>query len=504
MDTNGHAGYSVPTYHADQGAIWYHFLHGNVPGHQIDFIFRPDIPQGDLTRQHFSHLARLMKYIEPRVNTPYAFAIGNLSRDDTQYEPGHGGLALIFGLRVKDAVDHAGRRDPPFCHAVGSVDRQFDETTVCEAAVQFYDQLLARPNAPSNGARWYQSYVLHAQRFAASRLGDVHAYVRSFEALPAPAPSDLGLRWTVDGAAVARRVVIVYPDGTPFGALAQQMARIAAVLVESDIRWTAISTGREQDLTGGTTVRFVPESESIHESDDVVVMHIRQIPVEPRDIAMLLFGAHEVRLSVTNRLRVQWRQRGETLVPEVLTVVDCPAARRQVQSVAEAEKNANMDSDVESPMGLARPNDEPQMKKKRRGVLPTTLVIALAIGIGVLSGAIVLMAASGVTHEETAPHNPAVLVPTAQAAETALQVEPKPQPPVPASSAETVPTGAMAVPDEPGVEHRAEVSDAPAKKSVRKTTTPVRNKVSVGGKNAETRKKTVLGGRLHALPSTVN
>lgn len=488
MDTYGHSGYSVPTYQSEPGAIWYHFLHGNVPGHQIDFIFRPEVPRGDLTRQHFSHLARLMKYIEPRVNASYAFSIGNLSRDDSQYEPGHAGLALIFGLRIKGAVDHAGRRDPPFCHAVVSVDRQFDETTVCEAAVQFHDQLLARPNAPSDGARWYQSYVLHAQRFAASTLGAMHAYVRSFQALPAPAPSDLGLRWTVDGGAVARRVVIVYPDGTPFGAIAQQMARIAAILIESDIRWTAISTGREQDLAGGTTVRFVPESEAVHEPDDVVSMHIRQIPGEPREIAMLLFGAHEVRLSVTNRLRVQWRQRGETLPPEVLTLVDSPAARMRVQSLAEAEKNANMDSDVESPMGLARPNDEPATKKKRRGMSPALQFTLLIVGIFVVVAMAVTWGWSAARRSgipEAGPQAPEVSRHAAQTAEPVPFLEPT-------TEAPKEPSETMVAPEKPGsglgttaaegdpapqavksgidmVDH-----DAPVKKTVRKPALPVR------------------------------
>src|SRR5690349_3740109 len=90
-------GYIVPTYQATSETVWYHFLHGNVPGHQIDFMYRPDVPQEPLTQQHFSHLARLVKYIEPRSRSAYAFAIGNLSRDDTQYEPGHGALALILG-----------------------------------------------------------------------------------------------------------------------------------------------------------------------------------------------------------------------------------------------------------------------------------------------------------------------------------------------------------------------------------------------------------------------
>src|ERR1700679_1854281 len=129
------APYVVPSYRAPGDAAWYHFLHGNVPGHQIDFIYRAEVPQGPLTRQHFSHLSRLMKYIEPQSNERFAFAIGNLSRDDTQYEPGHGGVALIFGLRIHGATDHAGRQDPPFAHGIAAIDRALDGATLIEAAV---------------------------------------------------------------------------------------------------------------------------------------------------------------------------------------------------------------------------------------------------------------------------------------------------------------------------------------------------------------------------------
>src|SRR5262245_60356079 len=103
------SSYRVPTYRPPPGLCWYHFLHGDVPGHQIDFMYRPEVPAGPLTQQHFSHLSRLVRYIEPRPRSAYAFAIGNLSRDDTQYEPGHGGVALIFGLRIRGAKDHVGR-----------------------------------------------------------------------------------------------------------------------------------------------------------------------------------------------------------------------------------------------------------------------------------------------------------------------------------------------------------------------------------------------------------
>jgi hypothetical protein len=386
MNMHENHGYSVPTYQAPD-ADWYHFLHGNVPGHQIDFIYRADVPQGPLTRQHFSHLARLMKYIEPRHGSPQAFAIGNLSRDDTQYEPGHGGIALIFGLRVKGAVDHAGRQDPPFCHAVACVDRQFDTQSIHAAATRFHEQLLEQPNAPTDGCRWYQSYVAMAQQSSWAILNEMQAYIRAFTTIPALRPSSLGLRWTVEGSSAPKRVVIVYPEQSPFSMVAYHMARIASVLVESDLRWTAISTGREQDLMGGTSVRFVSEREAVQEADDVVLMHINQIPSEPAEIARLLFGAQEVRLSQTPDFRLKWRHMGEHAGAPMPASPDSAKTRPWVKP-EESEKHPEIEPAAESSDGLSRPHHEPEPVRKRwRALAPAffaagVLIFALLLGLG--------------------------------------------------------------------------------------------------------------------------
>ncbi|MEZ4295607.1 MAG: hypothetical protein R3B70_11575 [Polyangiaceae bacterium] len=105
--------YVIPRYRAPADTAFFHFLHGTVPGHQIDFMYCPEVPQGPLKQTHFGHLARLIKYIEPRQGAAYAFALGNLSRDDVQHEPGHGGLAILFALRVPGVTDHAGCDMPP-------------------------------------------------------------------------------------------------------------------------------------------------------------------------------------------------------------------------------------------------------------------------------------------------------------------------------------------------------------------------------------------------------
>jgi hypothetical protein len=308
------AGYEVPTYDLRPGEAWFHFLHGNVPGHQIDFIYRPKVPQGSLTRQHFSHLSRLMKYIEPRHGAAYAFEIGNLSRDDTQYEPGHGGIALIFGLRIKGAMDHAGRQDPPFCHSAVLVDRHLDGEAIYATAAQFYQKLLPDEESRAEGSGWYHTYVQYAQHPDAL-VPLLRGYLADFDDLYAPAPSQLGFRWTVEGSTPPRRVVIVYPDRADFATIAYCMARIASVLVESDVKWTAISNGREQDVVGGLTVRFVPRREATAEPSDVVLMYLEQVPENPADIAAQLFNARDASNTQSSAARPGWRQGQEPSIP---------------------------------------------------------------------------------------------------------------------------------------------------------------------------------------------
>jgi hypothetical protein len=307
-------GYAVPTYEAPEGAAWYHFLHGNVPGHQIDFMYRPEVPQGSLTRQHFSHLARLVRYIEPRAGSTYAFAIGNLSRDDTQYEPGHGGVALIFGLRIRGAKDHAGRQDPPFSHAAAAIARHLDEAALFEAALAFYHKLLPDEESRAEGSGWYHTYVQHAQNPDAL-LPLLRAYAADFDDLPAPGPSRLGLRWTAQGTTQPKRIVIAFADGTPFAAIAQCAARIAGVLVESDIRWTVISNGREADVPGGVSVRLLPLREMGPEEGPV--FRLEEVPLEAEAIAQKLFGAQAARASRLPEAHVGWRQRYAREVVEV-------------------------------------------------------------------------------------------------------------------------------------------------------------------------------------------
>jgi len=300
--------YQAPTYRIEPDEAWFHFLHGNVPGHEIDFIYLPEVPQKPLTRQHVNHLVGLLKFIEPRQGMAYAFAIANLSLGDSQFEPGHGGVAFVFGLRISGAYDHAGRNDPPFCHAAALIDRHLDAETIYGVSAQFYQKLLPDEESRVEGSGWYHTYVANAQNEdALPRL--LQGYVQDFsEILYTPPPSRLTLRWTVEPPLgekpkIPRRMVVVYPDKADFATLTYCMARIAGVLVESDLRWTAISNGRESDIAGGLAVRFVPRREAENAPEDVVLLYLEQVPEDPAEIARL-FGMVPARQSRLPELRV--------------------------------------------------------------------------------------------------------------------------------------------------------------------------------------------------------
>ncbi|APR79761.1 Hypothetical protein A7982_05108 [Minicystis rosea] len=277
-------------YRPPEGEAWYHFLHGNVPGHQIDFIHRPEVPDGPLSRQHFSHLARLMRYVEPESHARFAFSIGNLSRDDVQHEPGHGGLCLLFGLRIRGVTEHAGRLDPPFAHAIAAVDRVLDEGTLIATAIAFHRLVLG--GAASE--EWYRDYVRRAPEGPAAVRSALDRYMARFAELPRPSSNGSGPAWITEGAQQPRRIVVVHDDDATFGEIAVTAARIAAVLYRSDIRWTVISTGREGDIPNGVSVRLrargslgsADASGSIHDMGD--------LPDDEVGLAEQLFGATPV------------------------------------------------------------------------------------------------------------------------------------------------------------------------------------------------------------------
>jgi len=283
------APYVVPRYRAEGDPAWYHVLHGTVPGHEIDFICCPAVPQGLLTQTHFAHVARLMKYIEPREKAAFGFAIGNLSRDDTQHEPGHGGLALIFCLRVEGVVDHASRAMPPYAHGLLAIDRAMDYRTLIEAATTFHRHFL--PEGPSDATgSFYRAYVERMRNQPASVEKLLAEHIAELDELPQPRRSELGADFVATKDAVRDRITIVHPDNEPFSTVASVAAALASILYRSNVKWTTISSGREIDIPGGVSIRFVPESEAPRDSAGVV-LRLDEVPGDEAEIAEMLFSA---------------------------------------------------------------------------------------------------------------------------------------------------------------------------------------------------------------------
>lgn len=284
--------YSVPVYQAGPGTAWYHFLHGNVPNHEIDFMYRPVVPQGPLGRTHFGHLARLMRYIEPYPGCEYAFAIGNLSRDDTAHEPGRGGLGILFGFRIRGVTDHAGRRDPPFAHGMAAVDRRMDYSAILSASLTFFQLLFGKGEYDNPSSVLYREYVRYALSNPSVLEFVLKAYVADFDGVPSPEKTSLSLRYRADKEQ-PKRIVILHDRDVSFGDIAECAARIAAVLYTSNIRWTTITTGRDVEVPGGLTVRFVPKdtSQGINEDAGYPIVEMEDVPNEEEALAWQLFGA---------------------------------------------------------------------------------------------------------------------------------------------------------------------------------------------------------------------
>ncbi|WP_437293175.1 hypothetical protein [Sorangium sp. So ce426] len=301
------AGYEPLRYRAGDDAPWYHALHGNVPEHQIDFMYGPEVPQGALTPTHFSHLARLMKYIEPQTSGAHAFAIGNLSRDDTQHEAGHGAIALLFAFRVGGATDHAGRGHPPFAHGILAIDREVRRASLLEAIGSFHRQAMEGGEAGSPADAFYRAYVRAVLERPDSVRGVVERYVQAFRDLPRLPRSDLPWAWVADAGAQPRRVAIVHDDGEPFGSIARVASRLAAVLFRSNLRWTAITTGREADIPGGLSVRLVAERDVAAEDRKGRLLRIEEVPEDEAELARDVFGARPYGAETPRA--VGWRER---------------------------------------------------------------------------------------------------------------------------------------------------------------------------------------------------
>ncbi|WP_437600534.1 hypothetical protein WMF28_03055 [Sorangium sp. So ce590] len=388
------AGYEPPRYRAADDAPWYHVLHGNVPEHQIDFMYGPEVPQGPLTPTHLSHLARLMKYIEPQTNGTHAFAIGNLSRDDTQHEAGHGAISLIFAFRIGGATDHAGRGHPPFAHGIAAVDREVRPASLLEAAITFHRHTMNAGESGSPASAFYRAYVRAVLEHPDGVSRVLARYVEAFDDLPRLPRSDLSWAWVADAAAQPRRVVIVHGDDEPFEAVASVASRLAAVLFRSNIKWTAITTGRETGIPGGLSVRLVAERDVATEERQGRLLRLEEVPGDEAEIARAVFSARPYGAELERSKPVGWRERYAAQgalaagAPQgaARTGPEAQAVRREEAAAAATPAGARVEA-AEGEQEERAPDVERPLARRwiRRAVVGASAAVAAASVLGVLS-----------------------------------------------------------------------------------------------------------------------
>jgi hypothetical protein len=100
----------------------------------------------------------------------------------------------------------------------------------------------------------------------------------------------------------------VHPDDEPFGTIAHAASRIGSVLYRSDIRWTSITTGREADIPGGVSVRFVTERDLTAEDRRGALLQIEHLAEDEAEIARA-FGAKPRSDGGERRRYAGWRER---------------------------------------------------------------------------------------------------------------------------------------------------------------------------------------------------
>lgn len=440
--------YAVPRYRESGEPAWYHVLHGTVPGHQIDFIYCPDVPQGPLTQTHFAHVARLIKYIEPREQASFAFALGNLSRDDVQHDPGHGGIALIFGLRVAGVVDHASRAMPPYAHGLLAVDRALDYGALIEAITAFQRRFLHEGPEDATGS-FYREYVQTMRERPHAVEGFLRAYVEGFGELPRPDRSALGWDFVASENARLDRITIVHPDREPFSTVASVAAALGAVLYRSNVKWTTISNSREFDIPGGVSVRFVPEGE-LPRDPRGRVLRLDDIPADEAEMAEKLFSA-KPRSSVR---RARWHMAAAPAPePEVPLTKTSEASTAEPGAIALAGPKET---------GAAReeiqPHAPPAPKNTRRVVTACVLATAMA---GIVIGRLLPEDEPARTAPSSTPTAPPAPPPT-------------PVPPRSTTPAALEAPSARAVQTAPEVRTAPEVKTARPVKIARPFTTPAR------------------------------
>lgn len=287
--------YQAPRYLPQSSVAWYHVLYGHVPGHQLDFIYRPHIPHQKLKPQHFSDLQLVIRHLQPAPQRSVAFAICNLSAHDTQHRPGHGGLGLVASMRAQDLRDHAGRVAPIFAHAALLMDTPVTAEFLSEASSHFLERFR------HTASNWYRSYYESNQPLAIERQT---AFIDQFADLPCEPNNATPVRWRSQRRELGfRQLLIECSEQTSVDEIRATASRLAAVLYHSGLRWLAISNGQDLDIPGlyndtdqaALLIRFIYGGSSSPPNVGARPIKFNEVPADEDGIAAL-FGLARPRL----------------------------------------------------------------------------------------------------------------------------------------------------------------------------------------------------------------
>jgi hypothetical protein len=261
--------------------------------------------------------------------------------------------------------------------------------------MQFHRHLLGDPGDEGSGAL-RGMYSRFCEAAPAGRLPVLKGYVKSFSDLPALERSKLRFKWSSRVAPQRKRVVIVHPDDASFGELVEVAARIAYVLAQSDLRWTSITTGREEDIPNGMSIRLVPRRELRENDAESLVIPLEQMPGREAELAQQLFG-----LVPTERARVSgpppvWREVAKAQGQGTLEIEHIGSAAVPVggdvaeQSIHVVQEDAPPSADAGafaagSVGGPVEPSPRPQ--SRRRGVIGFAVAL---VSLAVIGGAFAL------------------------------------------------------------------------------------------------------------------
>ncbi|MCB9744026.1 MAG: hypothetical protein H6740_15605 [Alphaproteobacteria bacterium] len=368
---------------AEPAQRWALGLHGNVPGHQLDWIQRPEL-EGAGLRPH--QLAQLMALIRDHdVPSPEraTLTLGNLSRGLSKQGPGRDAMGLVCHFRVASRLDHGGRLNPRFVTAA-----VFTGPTLSPAALSAaLEHLMGATGAREAGARraadaWYARYVDVAQAGA-----DVAPLVEELlHRLEIPSDEQAGgdEGWGPrDGATLPQRLVVTCEDELAREAT-EFMAHVAWMLSRSTLSWHSVTTSRALvQLDEGLVVQVLPDHERRSWSGQTFAL--RALGRDAESAARALLGLVPMRRERFVPLSAWSRERSEPSIPKLPVEPSVSITRPTPQRVALGPSPEELLSDarfaalIEEPEPPARREEAPRSRTWALGLIGFGVVLGLVV-----------------------------------------------------------------------------------------------------------------------------